>query len=95
VPLKPLNGDVINGVAVQVEDRGLKTFMPLAIKELNIGKNSDLGLLLREYMRQQTYPFSTTPTAEEILTCRYSWLNVDVGNFSRMYKVYELFVTHS
>ena len=95
VPLKPLNGDVINGVAVQVEERGLKTFMPLAIKDLNIGKNSDLGLLLREYMRQQTYPFSTTPTAEEILTGRYSRLNVDVGNFSRMYKVVELFVTQS
>jgi hypothetical protein len=89
VPLKPPTGAVINGVPVQVQDKGLKSFVPIGIKDLNIGKNSDLGMLLREFMRQQTYPFSITPTAEELVTCRYTWLNVDVGNFSRMYKVRE------
>jgi hypothetical protein len=87
VPLKPPMGSVINGVAVDVQDEGLKTFVPIGIKALNIGKNTDLGFLLREFMRQQAYPFSTNPTAAELSTCRYTWINVDVGNFSRMYKV--------
>lgn len=95
VPLKPPMGSVINGVAVEVEDKGLQRFMPIGIKEWNIGKNSDLGMLMREFMRQQTYPFSTAPTEDELISCKYSWLNVDVGNFSRMYKVLVLAQTHS
>ena len=90
VPLKPPMGSVINGVAVEVEDNGLKRFMPIGMKDLNIGKNADLGMLLREFMIQQTYPFSATPTLDDLITCKYSWLNVDIGNFSRMYKVFLL-----
>ena len=88
VPLKPLVGAVINGEVVDVPDKGLKTFVPIGIKDVNIGKNTDLAKLLREFMQQQTYPYSTKPTDEELVTCRYTWLNVDVGNFSRMYKVF-------
>ena len=95
VPLKPPMGSVINGVAVEVEDKGLQRFMPIGIKEWNIGKNSDLGMLMREFMRQQTYPFSTAPTEDELISCKYAWLNVDVGNFSRMYKVLVPALTHS
>ena len=88
VPLKPQVGAAINGV---VETDGLKTFVPIGIKPENIGKNTDLGMLLREFMRQQFYPFSTNPTALELALCKYTWINVDVGNFSRMYKVFFLF----
>ena len=87
VPLKPKVGDVINGVGVNVETDGLKTFFPIGIKPENIGKNTDLGMLLREFMRQQFYPFSASPTDAELANCKYTWINVDIGNFSRMYKV--------
>jgi len=92
VPLKPPIGAVFNGVVVDVEAEGLKTFVPIGIKPLNIGKNTDLGLLLREFMVKQGYPFSTDPTQAELANCRYSWINVDVGNFSRMYKVHYFLV---
>ena len=91
VPLKPPVGATINGVMVDVEMNGLETFVPIGIKPENIGKNSDLGLLLRQFMRQQFYPFSTNPTALELALCKYTWINVDVGNFSRMYKVFFFF----